>query len=364
MPQRRTHTLRGRRRRPGLGAAAGIATFLLLAAGAVLPPSFVTDSAGPTFNTIGDYEGKQLIGIEGMQTYPTEGNLDLTTVFVSGGPNGPTSALSVLGAWLDPGSTAFPSDAVYSPELTTEDVSSQNAAEMTDSQSAAQAAAASHLGLDYTETLRVTGAAPDAAASDLGEDDVLLALDGRPIEGLDQLGEALQQGGGAPVSLTYRTPDGQERTSEVTPQRDGSSGRYLLGLYLQRDFDFPFDVTYGLEQVGGPSAGTMFALGIVDELTEGSMTGGEHFAGTGTIDAEGKVGSIGGIRQKLIGARDAGASVFIAPSENCDEVSGHVPDGLSVVEVHDLDEAADAVQRIGAGEDPASFPHCENGSAA
>lgn len=364
MPQRRTRTLRSRRRRPSLGATAGIVTFVLLAAGAVARPAFVTDAAGPTFNTIGEHDGKQLIGIQGLPTYPTEGNLDLTTVYVSGGPNGPTSALSVLGAWLDPGSTAFPSDAVYSPDLTTEDVASQNVADMTDSQSSAQAAAAGYLGIDYAETLRVTGVAPDAPASALGEGDVLLALDGEPITGYDQLGRLLNEGEGAPATLTYRTSDGEEESAEVTPRRDDASGRYLIGLYLQRDFDFPFEVSYGLEQVGGPSAGTMFALGIIDELTEGSMTGGKHFAGTGTIDAEGEVGSIGGIRQKLIGAHDAGATVFLAPADNCDEVAGHVPDGLSVVEVSTLDEAADAVERIGAGEDPASFPHCEPGSSA
>ena len=100
------------------------------------------------------------------------------------------------------------------------------------------------------------------------------------------------------------------------------------------------------------------SLGIIDELTEGKMTGGVHFAGTGTIESNGDVGSIGGIAQKMVGAKDAGATVFLAPADNCDEVVGHIPDGLSVVKVSNLTEAADAVKKIGAGEDPSTFPTC------
>ena len=108
--------------------------------------------------------------------------------------------------------------------------------------------------------------------------------------------------------------------------------------------------------VGGPSAGTMFALGIYDTLTPGAMTGGQQIAGTGTIDPAGKVGPIGGIRQKLVGARDGGADCFLAPADNCDEVVGHVPDGLQVVRISTFDEARQAVEAIAAKHGQAACP--------
>ncbi|WP_085529333.1 YlbL family protein [Kocuria massiliensis] len=358
MPKPQTLRLRTRRsRRPTWGAVAGVVTFVLVAAGALLPPRFVTESAGPTFNTIGEHQGQQLISITGMPTYRPSGNLDMTTVYVSGGPNGPTSALNVLSAWLDHDRTALPSDALYDPKLTQKQVSSQNTSDMTDSQSSAQAAASSYLGIDYTTTLTVMGATDDAAAR-LDHGDVLTSVNGTPLKNYDQLKKTLADGKGAPLKLGYKPRGGAEQTVTVEPKRDSSSGQYRLGLYLKTDYSFPFQVKYGLEQVGGPSAGMMFTLGIIDELTKGDMTGGHHFAGTGTIDTSGKVGPIGGIRQKMIGAKDDGATVFLAPADNCDEVVGHIPDGMKVVKVSNLKDSVHAVESIGQGEDPSSLPQC------
>ncbi|WP_269927932.1 PDZ domain-containing protein [Kocuria massiliensis] len=358
MSKPQTRRLRTRRfRRPQLGTVAGLVTLVLVAAGALLPPKFVTEGAGPTFNTIGEHDGKQLISITGHPTYPPKGELDMTTVYVSGGPNGPTGALNVLSAWLNPDRTALPSDALYDPSMTRQQVSSQNTSDMTDSQTSAQAAAATYLSMDYSTTLTVMGATDDAAAR-LNHGDVLTSVDGQPLKNYDQLKKALADGKGSPMNLGYTTSGGEKRTITVEPTRDQSSGQYRLGLYLKSDYSFPFQVNYGLEQVGGPSAGMMFTLGIIDELTEGDMTGGRHFAGTGTIDAGGKVGPIGGIRQKMIGAKSDGASVFLAPVDNCDEVIGHIPDGLSVVKVGSIDEAVHAVEAVGQGKDPSALPQC------
>ncbi|NKF31482.1 ATP-dependent serine peptidase containing a PDZ domain protein, partial [Pseudomonas sp. BGM005] len=119
------------------------------------------------------------------------------------------------------------------------------------------------------------------------------------------------------------------------------------------------DVTLQLDNVGGPSAGMMFALGIVDTLTPGELNGGENIAGTGTIEADGTVGPIGGIRQKLYGARDAGAEFFLAPQSNCDEVTGHVPDGLTVISTGTLDDSLAALEVIADGGDVESLPTCD-----
>jgi PDZ domain-containing protein len=105
-------------------------------------------------------------------------------------------------------------------------------------------------------------------------------------------------------------------------------------------------VTYGLEEVGGPSAGLMFSLGIVDELTRGSLTGGEVIAGTGTIDAEGLVGPIGGVQQKVVGAHRDGARYFLTPTRNCLDAAAAAPDGLRLVRVETLEDAVDSLKRI------------------
>ncbi|HRN29807.1 MAG TPA: ATP-dependent serine peptidase containing a PDZ domain protein, partial [Terrimesophilobacter sp.] len=130
---------------------------------------------------------------------------------------------------------------------------------------------------------------------------------------------------------------------------------------LSITYDFPVEVNIQLENVGGPSGGQIFALGIIDKLTPGSLTGGEDVAGTGTIDGTGDVGAIGGIVHKMFGARDAGARWFLAPVENCAEVVGHVPEGLTVIAVDTLDDSLAALGSIRAGADAASLPTCSAG---
>ncbi|BDZ44552.1 S16 family serine protease [Naasia aerilata] len=153
--------------------------------------------------------------------------------------------------------------------------------------------------------------------------------------------------------------DGEPRTVDVTPVE--LNGNLVVGVGIAVQYDFPFDVQIELPNVGGPSAGMMFALGIYDKLTPGALTGGERVAGTGTIDAEGAVGPIGGIRQKLYGAERAGADWFLAPEANCNEVVGHVPDGLRVVKVATLQDSIDALEAIGSGSGTSGLPTCTAG---
>ncbi len=138
----------------------------------------------------------------------------------------------------------------------------------------------------------------------------------------------------------------------------GEEGQTLLGVLIDPKYTFPIQVDIKIENIGGPSAGMMFSLGIIDKLTPGPMTGGKKIAGTGTIDSSGQVGPIGGIQQKLVGARDAGAAWFLAPADNCREVVGQVPEGLRVVKVSTLREARVAVEAIGEGKDTSGLPTC------
>ncbi|MFP1688672.1 S16 family serine protease [Gardnerella vaginalis] len=113
-----------------------------------------------------------------------------------------------------------------------------------------------------------------------------------------------------------------------------------------------------IDDIGGPSAGMMYALGILNKLTGIDLAGGKTIAGTGTIDNNGKVGAIGGIRLKMISAKRDGARWFLAPNSNCDEVVGNIPQGLNVVSVKTLDDAYKALEKIKAGKSIKSFKTC------
>ncbi|MHA7142316.1 MULTISPECIES: YlbL family protein [unclassified Arthrobacter] len=341
-------------------AVSGFLALLLGGAAVLLPAPYVVESPGPTFNTIGEIDSQPLIEVEGRQTYPTSGDLDLTTVYVTGGPGTQLGIFEVFRAWLNPTESVVPRELRYPPDATQEDIQEQNAVAMTSSQESAIAAALGHLDIDFDEELSVAGLIEDAAATGiLEEGDVITSVDGTDITNIGVLRESLNAANGDSVDLGLLR-DGGEVTEAVTP-KESEGGDFQLGVGLVANFTFPFDITIALDNVGGPSAGSMFALGIVDLLTEGELTGGKHFAGTGTIDSAGQVGPIGGIRQKLAGARQAGAEVFLAPAANCNEVVGYVPDGLQVVRVETLDDAAEAVRTLGAGEDGSALPTCEAG---
>jgi Lon-like protease len=229
---------------------------------------------------------------------------------------------------------------------------------MTSSQEHAVAAALHHLDLDFDTELSVHGTVPGGPADGVLEGgDVLRRVDGSTVSSLSGLKGALDAAGERGVRLEVER-SGEPREVEVDTVRDEATGSWQLGVFLVPDFDFPVDVDFELDEVGGPSAGLMFALGIVDEMTPGSIAGDRHLAGTGTITPEGNVGPIGGIRQKLEGAREAGAEVFLAPEGNCAEVRGHVPEGLTVVSVRTLDDAVAAAEAAGDGGDLSALPSC------
>ncbi|WP_026532044.1 YlbL family protein [Arthrobacter sp. H41] len=323
----------------------------------LLPAPYVVESPGPTFNTIGEVDDQPLIEVSGAQSYPAEGELSLTTVFVQGGPNGQVSIFDAFGGWVDPDRDVLPEEVVYPPGTTQSELREQNSVAMTSSQESAIAAAFGQLDIDFSESLTVAGLAQDSASAEiLEEGDILESIDGTDVVNISTIRTALNDAAGDSVTLTVQR-DGASTQETVAPKQS-EEGDYQLGVLLRSTFQFPFDVTIQLDNVGGPSAGMMFALGIIDTLTAGNLTGGRSFAGTGTIDSMGDVGPIGGIGQKLVGARSEGAEVFLAPAENCNEVVGNIPDGLTVVSVETLDDAVEAVEVLADGGDAASLPSC------
>ena len=328
----------------------------ILAIALVIPTHFVVESAGPTLNTLGKVENTHLVSISGKQTFPTSGELDMTTVYVQGGGQRRLPFLSVLAGWISPKEDILPEEMVLPRGTTTAQQTEQNTLLMDDSQQLSTAAALHELKIPFTSTLSVAGFATEQNSKELKVGDKLQRINGKQITDLEMLKSALQSAGEQPSTLDILR-DEKPRSAKVTTSA-GEAGQRQLGILLSNGFDFPVDVKFGLENVGGPSAGMMFALAIVDQLTEGEMTGGKHFAGTGAITSDGKVQPIGGIAQKMIGAAQSGAKVFLSPADNCPDVVGRVPDGLAVVKVATLAEARKAVEGIGSGQDLASFPTC------
>ncbi|MGF6833910.1 PDZ domain-containing protein [Paenarthrobacter sp. TE4293] len=326
---------------------------------AALPVPYVIESAGPTFNTLGKDGDKPVISISGRESFPASGNLDLTTVVMTGGPKSPATIFDVFRAWLDTSKAIYPEELIYPKGTTAEQTVQEGEIAMETSQENAFAAALRELDIPFEQRLNVAGLSEASpSAGKIQEGDLLKSINGKAITSMSVIQAELAAGAGAPAVVVVERK-GAPVTETVTPTRNAAD-RYVLGVLLASDFTFPFDVSISLENVGGPSAGMMFALGIIDNLTPGDLTGGKHVAGTGTITADGAVGPIGGIAQKMIGARQHGATMFLAPAANCADVVGHVPDGLQVVKVETLADATSAVERLGSGEDTAGLPTCTN----
>ncbi|MFQ4147111.1 S16 family serine protease [Arthrobacter sp. LAPM80] len=349
-----------RDRRFTLMVTSGVVAVVLAVAAMTIPVPYVVESPGPAINTIGTMNGQHIITVAGHENFPpTAGSLDLTTVHLTGGlPDSKISFIDALKAWLTPSDTIYPAEMIYAPGVSQEAVNSENSAAMTGSQENATAAAMDALGIAFQTNLSVASIPENGASwGILKPDDVLLTVGAQKVTDLTVIQNVLAEGKGAPVEVVVRRA-GVEKTLSVTP-KPGDGGKYLLGIALQNTFTFPFEVKISLQNIGGPSAGMIFALGIMDNLTPGDLTGGKAFAGTGTIDPKGNVGAIGGIAQKMIGARGNGADYFLAPGANCSDVVGHIPNGLQVIKVDTLKQAYDAVSLIGSGKDGSALATCK-----
>jgi Lon-like protease len=336
----------------GLLIAAVVGTVMF----ATAPSPYVVERPGPVFDTLGEVEDADgdpvpLIEIPDETTYPTSGQLDLLTVYVDGSRENPLTWLEVAQAWFNPSRTVLPVDAVYPDGQTEQESDEESAAAMDTSQQDAVAAALTELGISYDSVLTVAEVIEGTPADGVLEAaDEILTANGQSVSDVDGLRAVLKEAGvGAEVELGIRR-GAEELTLVVSPVASESDGSPVIGVFASSVYDFPLEVRIQLENVGGPSAGMMFALGIYDKLTPGELTDGEHIAGTGTIGGTGQVGAIGGVVQKMYGARDAGAEWFLAPEANCGEVAGHIPEGLDVFSVADLDDAIAAVEAIADGE--------------
>lgn len=338
--------------RPGRLASGLLTTtfvaILLAALVSFVDLPYVVMAPGPTTNVLGESDGTPVLSVTGAETYPTSGSLDFTTVRVVGGPGARPNVYRLAGAWLSPEEEVLPEEQVYPPDATEEEVQQEGAAEMAQSQTVATATALRALGRDVDQKVTV-GSLPDGSPSAgvLEVGDVLVSVDGDAASSADAVRAAVQRNAPGDTIAVVVTRGGARRELEVTAGE--SDGRTVLGIGLALDYALPVEVTLNTGEVGGPSAGLMFSLAIYDVLTPGELTGGQRVAGTGTMGDDGVVGPIGGIRQKIVGAREGGARFFLAPAADCPDVVGSVPDGMQVVRVDTFDDALTAVRGIAAG---------------
>lgn len=331
------------------------------------PGEFALFSPGPTVNLLGQYDDKQIIDVSGHKAYRDKGELRLVTIRTSRAEDR-VGLFRALQAWADPDIAVYPYSGIYQPADTNESTQAESAQAMTSSQDAATAAALDELDIDYATgvgIVSVTKAGPSDGVLRAG--DRILAVDGTRMSGTDEVVKTIKaKAPGSQVQVQVRRGK-QEISRTLTTEALGKSGdearQSRIGVTIRQVFDFPFDIKVNLDEtIGGPSAGMMFALSIIDVLTPGSMTGGKAIAGTGEIDVEGRVGAIGGVQQKIAGAEEDGAHLFLVPADNCDEAAeAHWdPDAMKLARVATLEEAVDVIEQWVADPD-ATLPTCEAG---
>ena len=318
--------------------------------GALLPVPYVALTPGPTYDTLGDGpSGKPIIRVTGTATNATSGLLSLTTVAVYDH----IDFFTALSGWFDDEVAIVPREEIYPPDRSDEEVDEANRADFLNSQQSAEQAALAELG--YPVKVVVQELSADSPSADrLRPGDSIEAINGMPTPDVETLGTVLTEiEPGSKVKVFGLRVDGAftvEVTTGEAPDRAGS----VLGVVVADARWASFDVEIRVDEVGGPSAGLMLTLGILDLVGDVDLTGGDQIAGTGTIDSTGAVGPIGGIRLKMIAADDLGAAVFLVPEANCGEALRQVPEGLTLASVATLDEALGALDDARDGRDPPS----------
>ncbi|MFI6651817.1 PDZ domain-containing protein [Streptomyces sp. NPDC050529] len=360
-------------RRTATMLASTLILIALLCAGVLINVPYSEMSPGPTVNTLGKVDGAPVLQITGHKTYETSGHLNMTTVRVTGADYHMNLVEAVYG-WLGHDSVVVPHDTLYPDGKTEEQSTQENAEEFSQSQESAKVAALTELGIPVSSRVVVSTVIKDSPSQGkLHAGDVIKAVDGAAVKQPEDVAKLVtKHKPGQDVTFTVipaktaaaaekagKEPEGTEKIT-ITTEKAPKENRAIVGIQAGTDHTFPFEIDIKLADVGGPSAGLMFSLGIVDKLTPGQLTGGKFIAGTGTIDDKGKVGPIGGINMKLVGARNAGARYFLTPDENCKAAASDTPDGLTLVRVKNIDDAKKSLEKIRTG-DAAALPSCSTG---
>jgi PDZ domain-containing protein len=334
-------------RRRGVTVILGALITALLAIGVMaVPLPYVVLKPGPTVNTLGSDNGKEVIQVTKAPTSKSAGQLRLTTVSVQ--PK--VELVWAIQGWFSKEQAVVPRDLIYPPNRTEQQVEQQNQQEFKVSQTSAETVALRELG--YPLQTVITKVPPSGpAAGKLQINDVLTTVNGVAVTGANKLTQLIRgKKAGTTLTIGY-VRGGKPGTVQITTNEEKR-----IGVEIDQKQPHPFTLSIDLDEIGGPSAGLMFTLGIIDKLRSADLTGGKIIAGTGTIDDDGDVGPIGGIPQKLVGAKKAGAQLFLVPAGNCAEALRNAVPGLRMAEVATVGDALAALRTFGGGGSPKPCP--------
>jgi len=327
--------------------------YLLTIATLLAPIPFVFFKPGVPDNVAG-----KIISIKDAKTYPINGKLFITSILVTN-PDSPVFGAETLVNWAIGPHVVLPKESVYPPIQPAQKIERDSRNEMESSKVTSTAAALRYLGYDFDEVYYVSDIRDYSdSIKKLKIGDVITDIDGKKINQIEEIRTSYTNKSiGDPLLITVERKDKNGKVASVTTRvilvenlDIEEKERPAIGILVGTSARFPIDVDFNLPGVGGPSAGLIFAVGIVEKLTEEDLVRGRKIAGTGTISASGKVGGIGGIEEKMVGASRIGATIFIAPRENCPDIE-HVPKGLKVIPVSTLSEAIEALRA------PDNFKH-------
>jgi PDZ domain-containing protein len=335
-----------RRRGTTLLVGAVVLVILIIASFAGVKVPYVALTPGPTWNTLGTDHDKDVIQISGGPVSSSKGQLRMVTV----GVEDEISLWDALRGWLSSDDAVVPREVIYPPDQTQQQVDQENAQDFKNSQNSATVAALRELGFAVHVTVKdIPSGSPSAGR--LAAGDELVTVDGQAVTSAAKLTSLVRaKPAGTGLTIGYKR-GGTAATTTVTTVA-GQDGNPRIGVSIDQQQPNPYKITISLDNVGGPSAGLMFSLGIIDKLEPQDVTGGLEIAGTGTIDDDGKVGAIGGIPQKMRAAKRDGATVFLAPADNCAEAAANSVPGLTLVKVGTLDDALKALSTLRGGGQP------------
>ena len=326
----------------------------------VLHVPFVAWAPGETINLLGENaSGQPNIRIDGVKTYPTTGSLVMPTVAVTR-VDSRLSLPEALAAYVLPSRDVLPREVVYPPSLSSDQVQSQEAQMMDTSQQAALVAALRAAGQPVKQMPVVAAVVTSGPANGkLQPGDLIEKVDGTAVQTIDDVTRAITRHKvGDTVTMTVKRNGSPVGVSLTTVASNDGQSTPRLGIRIAAGYDLQARATYGIDpSIVGPSGGLMFSLAIYDLITQSAIAGDRTIAGTGEISADGTVGPIGGIQEKIAGATSAHATVFLVPAGNCIDVAG-LRTSLQLVKVATIDDAISALNALKSADTAKEVPHC------
>jgi Lon-like protease len=325
----------------------------------VVPVPFVSWSPGGTRDTLGNVGNEPMIKVQGIDTYPTTGRLDMTIVAITPADARLSLPQALLAYWL-PYRDALPRDAVYAPGKSAEEVEDEDADMMETAQDDAVVAALRADGQPVTEMPAIFSVTVGGPAHKLLlPGDLVVSVDGITTSDVDAVAEQIRTHRiGEKVRFAVIRDKVQTDVTVTTVESNVQSDVPVVGISLATGYRYHPDISFDLgQQIGGPSAGLVFALAIYDKITDGPLLASRHFAGTGKITPNGDVQGIGGIQEKISAAQKAGAVAFFVPAANCRDLEG-VDTTMALIKVATLQDAIESVERLNLSGDTTALPYC------